>query len=680
MSQKISLEKHKRYKQMYCKNEVYWGIGIENEMYLECLKKARVSKYFFLKNHARERYSIDYYTSYLQKLLDSAFYEFYHSMSEIELPLLVNSHSFTKTDRFNQPQTTYEKEPKPNPLFCGETLHEYLMKNCPYFADHYNVDFVYDGDTIEFITQNFYKTTVSSVLQELSTIQTDFIREIKPFFPFGDVGLMSQNHPFAIRMTNMKNVSMFNNGTYHINITLPTFLNDNGDIDNHELFVKEHQNAIRLFQLFEPIFIVMYGSPDPFHKSSFIFSPASQRCAVSRYIGVGTYPSSSMQTGKLLNIKTAVIPSSFWYHQYHAQSAYTKLEEIGIDINFNKHHYHGIEMRIFDYFSSKESLNELMECIVYLLDHSLQYESIHDIVKTKQWNELVVNCMRSGKKTVLCASQMYLFNQVFNTNYRPMLVTDFYKTILVELKKRYRNTGVCSRCMLDPTVDPTVTPTVTPTVEPIIREKICLFLNKMCDDQATSIKDQVVAEVNKELQVVKDLVNTEATILKDQVVTEVNNELQVVKDIVVAEATALKDKLVQETNREVDIIKYQLVAGATVLKDKLTQEHVNVDDVKDLMVAEAYALKDKLEDAAVSELNTVKDLMVAEANALKDKLIQEANKEVNVIKDQVVAEANILKDKLEQEAANIIKNELVDEAYKLEQQAIKQVASCCIIS
>ena len=402
-------------------------------------------------------------------------------------------------------------------------------------------------------------------------------------------------------MTNMKNVGMFNNGTYHINITLPTFLNEKGDIADRELFIKEHQNAIRILQLFEPIFIALYGSPDPFHKSSFIFSPASQRCAVSRYIGVGTYPSSTMQTGKLLNVKTSTIPSSFWYHQYHANSAYTKLEEIGIDINFNKHHYHGIELRIFDYFSSKESLNELMECIVYLLDHSLQYESIHDIVKTKQWNELVINCMRSGRKTVLCASQMFLFNQVFSTNYRPMLITDFYKTILSDLKKRYRKSGVCSRCMLYTSVDPNVDPTLTPIVEPIIKEKICLFLNKMCDDQATSIKDQVVAEatsikdqviveatsikdqvvaeVNNELQVVKDLVVAEATILKDQVVAEVNNELQVVKDIVVAEATELKDRLVQETNKEVDIIKDQLVAGATALKDKLTQENVNIDEV-----------------------------------------------------------------------------------------------------
>ena len=89
------------------------------------------------------------------------------------------------------------------------------MKN-DYFSSHHDIDFVYDGDTIEFITQNFYKTSLQSVINELKTIKKDFIDNIQPIFPFkeyGKISLMEQNYPFAIHLTNLKNIAIFNNGT-----------------------------------------------------------------------------------------------------------------------------------------------------------------------------------------------------------------------------------------------------------------------------------------------------------------------------------------------------------------------------------------------------------------------------------------------------------------------------------
>ena len=61
---KFKDNKHQKYKSQYGKNELYWGIGIENEMYLQCSYKATVSSAFLKKNHKPERYSIDYYKSY----------------------------------------------------------------------------------------------------------------------------------------------------------------------------------------------------------------------------------------------------------------------------------------------------------------------------------------------------------------------------------------------------------------------------------------------------------------------------------------------------------------------------------------------------------------------------------------------------------------------------------------
>ena len=447
-----NVDKHKRYKTKYGKNELYWGIGIENEMYLEFENKALVSSLFFKNNHKPERYSVNYYNIYKDGHVSNAFNHFMDHKEDIEVPIIINSHSFMHTDTENNHKTTYERKPKPNQKFKGETIHEFLKKTNDYFEKMYDIQFVYDGDTIEFITQNFYNTTITSIINELNTIKTMFEEQIQPIFPyqkeFGKVRIMKENHPFAIHLTNLTNISMFNNGTFHFNFTLPTKLDEEGKIENDYLFVKQHRNAIRILQLFEPLFITVYGSHDPFCTTSQSFSASSQRCAVSRYIGIGSYDTEKMEKGKVLTMKTDQCHDQFWYHTYHEKhSSYKKLEEIGLDINFNKHYYHGIEFRIFDYFPD-HLLPELMECIVHLLDHSLEY-NIPDIVKTKEWNELVINCMLSGKKAYIPYSQSQLFNVCNIPMKKNMNIIDFYHHLRTELKQRYGTTGKCSRHMLD---------------------------------------------------------------------------------------------------------------------------------------------------------------------------------------------------------------------------------------
>ena len=52
----------------------YWGIGIENESYLMFENLHEIDKDFLLKNHKRERYSVNYWENYniekLNKALD----------------------------------------------------------------------------------------------------------------------------------------------------------------------------------------------------------------------------------------------------------------------------------------------------------------------------------------------------------------------------------------------------------------------------------------------------------------------------------------------------------------------------------------------------------------------------------------------------------------------------------
>jgi len=735
---KMCLDKHKRYKQKYGKNEMYWGIGIENEMYLEFEKKARISKDFFMFNHKRERYSVDYYTtSYKEKDLRSAFFEHSYDIKEIDIPILVNSHSFTHTDNNNEPKTTYEKVPRSNKLFNGQTLHEVLMNN-PYFAKHYNVDFVYDGDTIEFITQDFYKTNVKQVISELETIKTNFINEIKPIFPFSEYGkikFIEKNHPFAIHLTNINNVAMFNNGTYHFNFTLPTQLNEKGEIENKELFIKEHQNAIRLLQLFEPIFMVIYGTPDPFNNLSSKFSKASQRCAVSRYIGIGTYCSNKMETGKLLNIKTNDLIRNFWFNNYHKNSSYKKLEEIGVDINFNKHHYHGIEFRIFEYFPHA-LLEELLEFIVHLFDHSMEYETIHNIVETKQWNELMINCMHSGKNTNIPPSQMFLFNEVFGVNYRSMNIINFFNVIKLDLKKRYGNNGKCSLYMLNNGKQELNKETKTSKHNDkklnkeldneldIETKNCCLNLNNFIDkmseliDNAESIQLQlqnaqelVENKVAEAQELVENKIAKAEALVENKVAEAhelVENKVAEAQELVenkIAKAEVLVENKVAEAQELVEnkitkaeaLVENKIAKAQELVENKIVEAQELVENKiakAQELVENKIAKAEELVENKIAKAEALVENKVAEAEALVENKIAKAQElvenkvaEAEALVENKIAEAEALVENKVAEAEALVENKVAEaEALalkKLEETeaiVIEKISSCCIIN
>ena len=162
---KNSLDKHMKYENTYKKNELYWGIGIENELYLEFENYLNFEKSKFLKNHKRERYSVDYYTNYKNEYLETAFKIFSLNYNE-RLPLLLNCHSMTRTDKLNNSKTLYTKICEPNPKFDGETLWEFIIKNNEYLKNNFDKSFTFDGDTFEIITLNFYNTTIDNVIEE----------------------------------------------------------------------------------------------------------------------------------------------------------------------------------------------------------------------------------------------------------------------------------------------------------------------------------------------------------------------------------------------------------------------------------------------------------------------------------------------------------------------------------
>lgn len=440
---KNSSDKHTKYKESYGKNELYWGIGLENELYLEFEKKAPVDKKKFLNNHKRERYSVDYYKNYVEEYVNCGFlYESF--IDSIELPVLLNSHSLTKTDKLNQSKTLYTKLCEPNPKFCGETLWELAMKNT-YMLDNFQKNFTFDGDTIEIITQNFYNTDSHSVMEEYKQSKKDFIVNLRKVFSennvfpeYGEIGFQKENHPFAIYLTNFHNIGIFNNGTLHFNITLPTKLGEDGKISDKVEFLNIHKNYIKLIQFMEPFFLVKYGSPDKFSTIpcdyAKLFSACSQRCAVSRYIGIGTYNTDTMKTGKLLQDDTIlfdVVTKDYgWYNQYYRDCAYTKGEKMGYDMNFNKHYNHGVEIRFFDHIADDDNTNEVLEDLIYLGDWALENDIVENPIKSAIWNGLVVKCMRQGKNTQLSFEELELYNSIFRTKFWNQDICSLYDEII----------------------------------------------------------------------------------------------------------------------------------------------------------------------------------------------------------------------------------------------------------
>lgn len=114
--------------------------------------------------------------------------------------------------------------------------------------------------------------------------------------------------------------------------------------------------------------IAVYGSPDPFslfneYSNKNNFSKSSQRCAISRYIGIGTYNSDIMKTGKILSLPiNEILCNNFdywWFNKYYEENGYNKLNEIGLDINFNKHYNHGIEIRFLDHINDNKKYMNL---------------------------------------------------------------------------------------------------------------------------------------------------------------------------------------------------------------------------------------------------------------------------------------------------------------------------------
>ena len=167
-----NLDKHRDYKQHYQPNDTYWGLGLEHETYLETSKLKQITPRELKDNKEPERYSVRYYEVYEPALWEKTIDDLFMPDTKLLLPILVNSHTFQKTDLAGEHPHMAERIYKLNPKFDNTTIHEWAKEQNPdCFRDQFNKSFTFDGDSIEFKTQHFYKATVKQTLHELSTAE-----------------------------------------------------------------------------------------------------------------------------------------------------------------------------------------------------------------------------------------------------------------------------------------------------------------------------------------------------------------------------------------------------------------------------------------------------------------------------------------------------------------------------
>lgn len=457
MDSKQSQEKHNKYIDFYkqikqCDTE-YWGLGIENESYLMFEELEVAPKGFLINNHKRERYSVDYWKNYKPDPLATTLAKL---PAEIKLPVYINSYFFRNCDFLGEHKTLYEKDKPLNPRFSGETIDEYLRKVSPIFNKLFEKNMIYDGDTFEFTTFNFYKTTVAATIAELKLIKKIFLEEVNQQLVSKYTAFKKKiiyppfNYGFAKFISNPNNLAICNNGTYHINITLPTALTLEGDIEKPDEFKAVHANAIRAIQWVEPLLVGLYGSPDILHILNPVYSGGSQRLSLSRYIGLGTYNTDTMEKGKLLDTFD-YRKHDMYFNTLHADSPYIPPGTTGYDFNYNKFTKHGIELRIFDYFSEKY-LESIINFLILLCQYSVENE-IPDPKKCVMWNDLVNECIKHGSDAEVKPEFYKRLYRIFGINdcswwwpfsYNQTVATVTNK-IATHLYTNYKSGSVCKK-------------------------------------------------------------------------------------------------------------------------------------------------------------------------------------------------------------------------------------------
>ncbi len=447
--------------------KTYWGIGLENETYLQFEESLLVSGQFIQEKMGRERYSIDYLKCYKQGTLETALAAAFDKNKNYKVSRMMNSHSLEKLDIKFQHKTIQSAPPLlDNPNYLGKSILELFLKTQPHQIQSMLTQknnpmgcIIFDGDSIEFVTKYFENRTIQEACNELKASKRIFLEKLNESKILkGTLTYPEYNIGINMFMSNQKNLVLFNNGTFHFHITLPTLAEDTKIVD-YDAFDTAHSNAIYMLQWFEPFFIATLGSPDILsvisskHDLQEKFAGGSMRNAMSRYTGVGTYHK-SMAKGKILTypveefrklLKFDKADNIWWRDQVEAELSYDLLSDLGLDFNREKLYQSGFEFRSFDEFPASY-LPDVLHAIVLICEHARHAGDVPWATDSAVWNNLVFRTLKEGYQTTLNAEEKEALLEVlkltdlsasaFESITR---LDDFFFAVLDMLHQRYKN-------------------------------------------------------------------------------------------------------------------------------------------------------------------------------------------------------------------------------------------------
>ena len=113
--------------------KTYWGIGLENETYLQFEESLVVTGRFIREKMGRERYSIDYLKCYKKGSLEAALAAAFDDSKNYRVSRMMNSHSLEKLDIKFQHKTIQSAPPLlDNPNYLGTSILELFLQAQPY--------------------------------------------------------------------------------------------------------------------------------------------------------------------------------------------------------------------------------------------------------------------------------------------------------------------------------------------------------------------------------------------------------------------------------------------------------------------------------------------------------------------------------------------------------------------
>lgn len=449
----------------------YWGIGLENETYLQFEESLIVSGQFIQEKMGRERYSLDYLTCYRDGCLEKVLNRAFDADKNYLVSQMMNSHSLEKLDVHFQHKTIQSAPPLlDNPDYAGKSILELFLEKQPHQIQSMLTQknnpmgsIIFDGDTIEFVTKYYENRTIQESFNELKATKKLFLDKLNEAkILSGELTYPNYNIGINMFMSNQKRLVLFNNGTFHFHITLPTLTEDSRIID-YPAFDLAHHKAIYLLQWFEPLFIATLGSPDimavisdKFNMDE-KFAGGSMRNAMSRYTGVGTYHK-SMPKGKVLTYPVDDFrelldfkkeENIWWRDRIESELCYELLSDVGLDFNREKLYQSGYEFRSFDEFPT-QYLPEVLHAIVLISEHAQHNPEIAWASNNVIWNNLVFKALTLGYKTEVSEDEKEEIARVFmlpqsfsqkNTNVHRL--DEFFFEILATFHDMHNDEGHC---------------------------------------------------------------------------------------------------------------------------------------------------------------------------------------------------------------------------------------------